>query len=389
MSTALKAGVRWSNIGWLWPLALLAWPGCSSFSSGGNTQTIRGPLPQSSAVFCDIEQPPGRHCASDAEVAIGIPLSEAALALVTGLRSPVGLDDSPAARCGADNRPQAVPFLGQFPDGQAVCLNCSVIGPAPQPYPDAGAVCFAMCKDLYASNGGTGDAAAFCRDHARPSTNFFPDGGACFSGACRDSGTPTTDFLDPRRFPEPVVWQDLIGVTFADGTLTRSTATPADPLTFDAGAASSQVIKPGDGYLEFTASETDTSRLIGLATGAPPDNNPNYQNIAAAIDLFKDGYLYLFENGAKVHGPVDDPAHLYAFRQYHTGERYRITVRDNFDGTAKVVYSFIAASCLDGHPCADEPFYTSTFSAHYPLRVDSSFHEHGATLKNARIVRIR
>jgi hypothetical protein len=381
---------QWSP-GWILPLALLALPRCSSFSSGGDVSFTadRGASLLSSAVFCDIQQPPGRRCANATDKALGIRLESAAIELATGQKSTIGLDESPDARGRCGGEPEAVLFQGQFPDGQPVCLNCSRIGAPPLPYADASALCVALCKDLFKSSGQPGDPALFCTgERAHVSTNFVPAGGACFDGVCLDVGTPRADFLDPRRAPEPVTWGDLIGVGVTGTTLFRTTPTPG-PGVFDAGAASVQVIGSGDAYVEFTAVGLDKTRLCGLTSGAPPDTNPGFDSIEFAVDLFKDGHVYIFEQGVKIAGPDTDPAHLNSFGTYQNGEKYRITLKNNFDGSAKVTYSRLTGSCTDGSVCPEQPLFTSSRPAHYPIRVDSSFHDQGATLNNVRLVRIR
>src|SRR5438477_8708957 len=97
MRDCLKSSGRWLSVGWFWALVLLVLPNCT-FSPGGLGPTnnlYTGSAPHSSAIFCDIEK--GRHCATDADKAVGIRLASAAEALVAGQTSSIGLDDSPAA----------------------------------------------------------------------------------------------------------------------------------------------------------------------------------------------------------------------------------------------------------------------------------------------------
>ena len=115
-------------------LAFLAFPGCTGFDAGAVNLT-RGHPPHSSAIFCDIEDKSvPRHCATPEEVAIGVPIAGAAVALVRLQSSNIGLDYSPEAMAGfgcavSPPQPVAVTFLGRFPDGLPVCLNCGeVIG---------------------------------------------------------------------------------------------------------------------------------------------------------------------------------------------------------------------------------------------------------------------
>ncbi len=257
-----------------------------------------------------------------------------------------------------------------------------------------------MCEDM---NGGTVNntsaaVATFCAQHARASTSYplgdptlFGFGG--FQGACTSEGVLRADFddpsnaalLDPRRIPEPVSWQHPVGVAIGGGasnTLTRTSANTTG--NFDAGAASVQTIAGGDGYVQFTATETNLARLGGLSIGSGNgDTNPNFTNINFAIDLFSDGQFYVFEKGQIQTGPNG-----FAFGTYVAGDRFRVSVKDNFDGTATVTYSRLVGPCAPGTACAENVFYTSTTPGSYPLYADSSFKEQRATLDDVRVVRI-
>ncbi len=392
-------------LGWVLPFALLALPRCALLVGLGDYQSPGpggfepGALARSSLVLCDIESgaPNARHCATPGDEFVGVRLAEAAEDLVTGKGRLIGIDESEDARKGCPNHEaMAINYWTEYPDGLPVCLNCSQIGPQPAPYPNAGAACIAKCTELFPLLGGSGDAATFCAAHARASTNFPPPaaGGFCYSGVCFDSGTPRPAFPDARRSPEPVVWRDTIKVAANGNNLSRTDPTPPNPQIFDGGAVSTQVITHGDGYVEFTATELDKSRLCGLSIGAPPDLNPFYQNIGYAIDLFKDGQVYVFENGVR---PRDA-----SFGPYHPGEKFRVAVKDNLDAplnnsnyphapmgrSATITYYRVTGSCIDGNPCPTQELLTSGFPAQYPLRVDSSFHEQGGTLTNVGLVYI-
>src|SRR5262249_41874619 len=58
-----------------------------------------------------------------------------------------------------------------------------------------------------------------------------------------------------------VTWTQLVNVS-ATGNSLRKTV---DTETWDAGAVSTKSIVSGDGYVEFTATETDTYRMCGLS----------------------------------------------------------------------------------------------------------------------------
>jgi hypothetical protein len=392
MHDLLTSILRRLQTGWFWPLVLLALPNCSLQTGGLGPPLVlnRGALPHGDAVMCDIEKFQGspRRCATAQDLANGIPLSSAAVALVTGQQSSVGLDYSSAAfaHCGAGN-PEAIDFQGLFPDGFATCINCGAAIPALEA--DATAVCVAECQDLiHFSEGPTPpDPVAFCTANAHPSTNFPTSG--CFNGACSDSGTLRSDFVDPRRTPEAVVWGDTINTTPTGNSLTKNAGTNA---AFDAGAVSTQWIKPGDAYVEGEAAESNKSHVMGLQVlppGCPfpcSDADASIGDINFAINLNIDGRFYVLEGGSLITGGDLNGS----FGTYSAGDRFRVKLTDQHDGTALVTYSRVNGPCTPGNPCPDTVFYTHAGSpAMYPLRVDTSFRELNATLANVTIVRIQ
>jgi hypothetical protein len=396
MRDFLIASVRRFASAWFWPVALLALPNCGfeGHATGTFSNLDPGALPHSSAVMCDIEkyQGPTRRCANAQDLAMGVPLTMAAEALVSGQSNNIGLDYSPAAQaaCGA-GIPQAIDFQGVFPDGVAVCLNCGVIGPPPLPHSDATAVCVARCQDLVANGDAPAppDVLAFCTANARPSTHFS----GCFENACSPGGTLVDGFADPRRIPEPVVWTDTMGTNAVGSNLTRTAPTTGGTTAdFNAGAVSTQSIHGNDGYVEFEASENTLSHVVGFSQASGMDNDPSIMDITFAISLNRDGHFYLLDAGALVMTPDVNgmaPDVNGSFGTYSAGQRFRISVKDNFDGTAKVTFSRIAAGCVPGNPCMETVFYTHGGSAAYPLRVDASFREQTAKLADVSIVRIQ
>lgn len=399
MRMLVKLAAGWTSSGWLWVVALLALPNCTLDRSGivSPINLDRGPLPRSSAVFCDIEQPGGRRCATDEDLAAGIRLASAAVALATGQSSTIGLDESPAALARCGGRPEAVRFQAPFPEGDLICLNCSVIGPPPARYADANGVCFDRCADIFnpdlsdpPSVPPEPDVALFCAGRARVSTNYGSIS-TCLAGVCTDGAVPRDDFADPRRVPEPVVWTDLVGVTPAGNSLTR-TAPETTPGAFDAGAASTQWVTRGDAFVEFSAAETNLSHVIGFAqipAGCAfpcPDSDPSLADVNFAVSLNRDGSFYLIESGALLTGPGMGGA----FGTYNIGDRFRVSVRDHSDGTATVAYSRVTGFCAVGAPCPENVFFTHTATTpRFPFRVDASFRETGATLSDVRVVRIQ
>ena len=372
MRDSLKSSVRRLTAGWFWPLVLLALPTCGLDVRGrGPALNLNsGPKPHSEAIFCDIEVFNGRHCASPDEINNGIRLAAAAVALASGQSNIIGLDYSPAATAACAGGPQAVTFQGKFPDGLPVCVNCGAVIPAP--YADPTAVCVAQCQDVIGGELGVPpDKLAYCQAHAHVSTNLS----GCLAGACTDAGALRDDFVDPRRDYEFVTWQNLIGAGAAGGTLTRSAANSG---MWDAGATSTEVIAAGDGYVEFTATETNKARVGGLSSGGPPDTQPSFTDIGFGIDLFSDGAVNIFEGGTLVG----------SFGAYQSGDRFRVRVKDKFNGTAEISYSKVTGPCPVGTVCNETVFYTSVAVGSYPFRVDASLFNQSATLTDTHLVRI-
>jgi hypothetical protein len=100
-----------------------------------------------------------------------------------------------------------------------------------------------------------------------------------------------------------VIWTNVVGVSASGNNLTK---TAADSWG-NAGAVSTQTINSGDGYVEFTASETTTYRLLGLSH---TDTNQMYNTIDFAIYLqpgILSGYVgstYLGNLGSYAMGDV-------------------------------------------------------------------------------------
>jgi hypothetical protein len=405
MSRSLTSSACRLRAGWFWPLVLVALPNCTFDPQGvSNTPNlVPGPTPRTTLIFCDVERPLQRHCATVADKALGVRLSEAALALNTGRTSVIGLDDSPAAlaRCGGE--PEAVPFLGAFPEGQPTCVNPTKVGDGAT-YANPREVCVALCEDMFGSTDAQGSftpdnppgpgVASFCNAHAHASTNVSFDPGGVHDGCTPDGGEDpafdTPSFPDERRNPEPVEWTDRFGVVSDFNSLTRLSPSTGN---FDAGAASDQFIARGDGYVEFSGAETNLSHVAGLSEVNPGplgcsfnncvDRDPSLNDINAAISLNVDGRFYVIESGNLVPGPDVNGS----FGTYAAGDRFRVMVKDNQDGTASVVYSKVLTPCHQV-ACPDTPFLVSARTVQYPVRVDTSFREAGATLQAVTLVRI-
>ena len=148
-----------------------------------------------------------------------------------------------------------------------------------------------------------------------------------------------------------VVWINSVGMQTATNVLTK-TATSTD---WDAGTVSTRAINSG--YVEATASETNTYRMIGLSHG---DSSASYTDIDFAAYLVPGGSLHVYEKG-NYRGQIGS---------YATGDRVRVGLE------AGVVKYYKNGTLL----------YTSAVSPELPLRIDSSFYQPGSGLLNVVLV---
>jgi alpha-tubulin suppressor-like RCC1 family protein len=142
------------------------------------------------------------------------------------------------------------------------------------------------------------------------------------------------------------VWTGATGVAVSRRSVTKTAATG-----WNAGAISTNTIESGDGFAEFTAMETNTLRVVGLANG---DSSLGPEDIEFGIQLRADSNVEVMESGIS-QGP---------FGAYLPGDRFRVEVTG---GVVRYLRNGIV-------------FYASSVSPSYPLRVDSSFYSEGATL---------
>src|SRR4051812_7447346 len=150
-----------------------------------------------------------------------------------------------------------------------------------------------------------------------------------------------------------ITWASPIRVTPSGASLLKTSGCTGCE---DAGAASSQTIAGGDGYIEFTATETNTDRQIGLSNGNP---GTTHAEIDFSIRLTSGGTAEVRESDA-YRGETS----------YAAGSRFRIAVV----GTT-IVYSKNGT-----------PFYTNTSPAiTYPLLADTSLLTLNATITDGFI----
>jgi hypothetical protein len=155
----------------------------------------------------------------------------------------------------------------------------------------------------------------------------------------------------PGSTVQDVVWTSAVKVTVAGNSLKKTSGCDG---CADAGAISSQSIASGDGYVELEASETNTSRAIGLT-------RLNIDTGITSLDfalLFRNASVEVRENGIY----KNDAA-------YATGDKFRIAVVNN-----KVEYRKNGVL-----------FHTSAGTPVYPLRADTSLWSLNATLNKVVI----
>jgi RHS repeat-associated protein len=150
-----------------------------------------------------------------------------------------------------------------------------------------------------------------------------------------------------------VVWTNAVGVSVSGNNLTK---TAADGWG-NGGASSTQSITPGDGYVEFTATETDTYRMCGLSHG---DDNQDYTDIDYAIYLTPGGIAYAYQYAVNTWVSVS----------FVAGDHFRISIDNGVLNFRKNGVAF---------------FTNNSPTLNYPLLVDTSLYSNGSTLTNVVI----
>jgi hypothetical protein len=392
MHRFLTPSDRWVKPAWVLPLALLALPNCDFHPS---------PFPQLSIpsgttlVLCDINlEIPERHCSTAHELDVSVRLTDAAVGLVQGERGVrYGIDDSPAALARCAGQPETILFSGEYPYGDQFCVDPAVVGPGNQ-FATTTDVCVEVCLELIGeSNPPSPVDLDFCQHRAQASTNVPADPNVSFGGACSPAGNPLRTFADPRFVGEPTTWTNATGVDTTGGNIVRTAPCTTSPCSgFDAGAAGVETVTHGDGYLEFSVNETTTNRIGGLTSGlGQDDTSVDFTTLGFGIDFFRDGCFYVFENG--VRRPAAAPLSgcvvpSDAFGLYASGDRFRITFKDNFDGTTTISYAKLPGPCTPGSECPANTFFVSAVHGAYPLHVDAGFEDQGGALLDVRVVYI-
>jgi alpha-tubulin suppressor-like RCC1 family protein len=146
---------------------------------------------------------------------------------------------------------------------------------------------------------------------------------------------------------ESVAWTSVVNAVALVNNLAKTGGANG---ALDAGATSTRGIASQDGYVEFVASETGTSRVLGLSHG---DSNQSLVDIDFGLQLYNGG-LYVVESGV-THG---------SFGTYVTGDHLRVSVEGG-------VVRYRKNGTL---------LYTSSVAPTLPLLVDTSLAHVGATL---------
>lgn len=154
----------------------------------------------------------------------------------------------------------------------------------------------------------------------------------------------------PAGTSQNVTWTSSVGVSISGNNLTRTAAGDG----WNAGARSNQSIASGDGYAEFTATETNKKRSMGLTHNT---SVTGYQNIDFGIVLSETGQITIHE-GAGVYG---------VFGTYTTGDRVRVGVENG-------VVKYRKNGTL---------LRTSTVAPTYPLYAGGAPYTSGSTVTNA------
>jgi len=153
--------------------------------------------------------------------------------------------------------------------------------------------------------------------------------------------------------PLHVSWTNATGVTTNGNNLTKSGGSGAWNTS---GAASAQVIKSGYGFVEFTATETNTQRIAGLSNG---DTNQDWIDIDYGILLRDDSTFGIYEGGQQ----------RGSSQPYSAADRFRVEVRYGVVRYLRNGNFLLASSAV--------PIY--------PLRVDTALYTPGATVTDVRV----
>jgi hypothetical protein len=156
---------------------------------------------------------------------------------------------------------------------------------------------------------------------------------------------------------ENVEWTNVWGVLIT-GAVGNSLSKSAGTTGWNAGAIADKWIATGSGYVEYTATETNTWRVCGFSNS---DANQSYQEIKFGWLLSNLGKAYALESGINAGELVS---------AYSSGDVFRVSV-----DAGMITYLW------NGIPLRT----TAMAPATYPLYVDTSLYTVGATITNVVI----
>lgn len=158
--------------------------------------------------------------------------------------------------------------------------------------------------------------------------------------------------------PKNVVWTKLVKTTANGNSLQKTTGCDG---CADAGAVSEEQLPSGSGYMEFTASETNTVRAIGLTSGTT-GLAPNEIKFSF---LFQPGGVAEIRESGQYRG--DTP--------FVPGDVFRIAVQGG------------AGPGIVRYYKNDKLLYRSSVTPQYPLVVSASLLAMYSTVNNVVLVR--
>ncbi len=205
------------------------------------------------------------------------------------------------------------------------------------------AAAYAVSWDTTTALAGTHTLTAVVRDTAGNTATSAPVSVTVANG--------TTSATVVTQSAQSIAWTNLVDVTATSNSLLKTSGCDG---CYDAGATSQQQIASGDGYAEFTVTETTLLRVAGL-THASTSTNPN--TIDFGIRL-QSGYAEVRENGV-----------YRADTTVTAGDVFRIAVQSGV-----VRYSKNGSV-----------FYTSTAAPSYLLFFAAALANLNATVSNAVI----
>ncbi|MFN4813702.1 MAG: beta strand repeat-containing protein, partial [Bacteroidota bacterium] len=168
--------------------------------------------------------------------------------------------------------------------------------------------------------------------------------------------TGVTDLAGCFRAEEKIVWNSLsnMATTGSGNGLIKTTSNN----NWDGGAFSyNQVFN--NGYLEFTATETNTDRMIGLSN---TNTNSSFSSIRYAIGLRSNGVIDIYENNS----------YRGTFGTYATNDVFRVSVESN-------IVKYYKNNTL---------LFTSSLTPTTPLFADVSFYNINGTIANPVIANL-